>query len=128
MPISCAAVWTWSSRASSQALDPAGAVQLGQVGSQLLLARLVVAVGDHQQDPLSAQVANQERQQVAGGAVGPVQVLDHQHQRGLLTQPAQQAEQQLEQPCLGGLVGQDGPIWRAKGGQQAGQFWPGGAD
>ena len=55
--------------------------------------------------PLAAQVADQEGQQVAGGLVGPVQVLDHQHQRGLLAQAAEQAEQQLEQPGLGGLAG-----------------------
>jgi hypothetical protein len=42
----------------------------------------------------------------------------------LLTQPAQQAEQQLEQPCLSGLVVRAGPIWRAQGGQQAGQLRP----
>ena len=71
------------------AFDPAAAIQFGQVGPEPLLAWLVVAVGDHQQQPLPPQVADQERQQVAGGAVGPVQILDHQHQRGLLAQPRQ---------------------------------------
>jgi hypothetical protein len=34
-----------------------------------------------------------------------VQVLDHQDQRGLFAEAPEQAEYQLEQPRLGGLVG-----------------------
>ena len=127
MPASCAAVSAWSSRASSRRSDPAAAVQLGQVGPQPLLARLVAAVGDHQQDPLAAEVADQEGQQVAGGLVGPVQVLDHQHQRGLLAEAPEQAEQQLEQPRLGGLAGR-AAFRLAQAGQQPGQLAPGRTD
>ena len=75
------------------AFHRAAAVQLGQVGGQPLLARFVVAVGGHHQDPLPPQVADQERQQVAGGAVGPMQILHHQHQRSLLAQAPEQPEQ-----------------------------------
>ena len=110
------------------ALHRAAAVQLGQVGPEPLLAGLVVAVGDHQQDPLPAEVADQEGQQVAGGAVGPVQILDDQHQRGLLAQAPQQPEQQLEQSSLGGLIGRAAAFRRAQGGQQAGKLGPGRAD
>jgi hypothetical protein len=81
------------------------------------LAGLVVAVGDHQQHPLPPQIPDQERQQVPGGAVGPVQILDHQHQRPLLAQPPEQAKQQLEQPGLRGLVGQAIVVRLAQGGQ-----------
>jgi hypothetical protein len=111
-----------------QALDRAAAVQLGQIRPQPLLAWLVVAVGHHQQHPLPAQVADQEGQQVAGGAVGPVQVLDHQHQRGLLAQAPQQPEQQLEQAGLSGLLGLAGAVRFTEGGQHAGQLGPGRAD
>ena len=43
--------------------------------------QLVGAVAGHQGHPAAPQGADQEGQQVAGGAVGPVQVLDHQQQR-----------------------------------------------
>jgi hypothetical protein len=88
-----------------QALDRAASVQLGQKGSQPLLARLVVAVGDHQHQALPAEVSDQERQQVTGRLVGPVQILHHQDQWGLLDQLPQQPEQQLKQAGLGRLVG-----------------------
>ena len=111
-----------------QALDRAAAVQLGQVRPEPLLARLVVAVGDHQQHPLPPQVPDQKGQQVPGGAIGPVQILHHhQHQRRLLAQPPQQPEQQLEQPGLSGLARRT-TLRLAKGGQQAGKLTPGGAD
>jgi hypothetical protein len=55
--------------------DPAGAVQLGQVGPEPLLARFVAAVREHQQHPLPPQVPDEEGEQVAGGAVGPMQIL-----------------------------------------------------
>jgi hypothetical protein len=57
-----------------------------------------------------------------------VQVLDHQHQWGLLAQAPQQPQQQLKQPRLGGLVGLAGAVRLSQGGRQAGQLRPGGAD
>jgi hypothetical protein len=78
-------------------LGPEGPQRAGQVG--------VAAVGREQQQPLPAQVANQEGQQVEGRAVDPVQVLDHQHHRGRLAQVAEQPQGQLEQPVLGGGAG-----------------------
>jgi hypothetical protein len=110
------------------ALDPVGAGQLGQVRAEALVARLVVAVGDHHQEPLAAQVPAQEREQVAGGPVGPVQVLQNQDQRGLLAQASQQSEQQLEQPSLRGLARWVRAIRLSQGGQQACELRPGGAD
>ena len=62
------------------AFDRTTAVQISQERAQPRLARFVVPVGDHQQQPLPPQVTDQERQQITGGAVGPVQILDHQHQ------------------------------------------------
>jgi hypothetical protein len=84
MPTSCAPSLGLIQSGQLQALDPAATGQLGRVGAEVFLARLVVAVGDHQHDLLPAEVSDQESEQVAGGAVGPVQILDHQHQRSLL--------------------------------------------
>jgi hypothetical protein len=106
-----------------------GAAELGQERPQPWAARLVAAVGDQQDDPLAAEVAGQVGQQVAGRAVGPVHVLDHQHQHGLLGQGSEQAEHELEQPdlvgrlgrCAGGVVA----VGVAEGRQQAGQLRPG---
>ena len=60
--------------------------------------QLIRAVGQ-QQHHTGAQVADQEAQQVTRGLVGPVQVLDHQQQRSVLSEPVQNPEQQLEQPA-----------------------------
>jgi hypothetical protein len=57
-----------------------------------------------------------------------MQVLQHQDQRGLLAQASQQPEQQLEQPSLRGLARCATAIRLAKGGYQARELRPGGAD
>jgi hypothetical protein len=84
--------------AKLQPLDPAAAVQLGQQRPQRVAAvQLIGAVAQHQRDP-AAQVPDHKAQQVAGGLVGPVQVLDHQQHRPTRGQPVQHPQQQLEQP------------------------------
>ena len=117
-----------------QALDPAAAVQLGQERPQRVAAvQLVAAVGHHQQQPAAAQVADEEGEQVAGGAVGPVQVLHHQDGRALGAQALQQPQQQLEQPPLlrprARVAAEGGPVpgagRRPQLGQQPGQLGPG---
>ncbi len=55
----------------------------------------------HRQNRGLPQVADQEAQQVTGGRVGPVHVLDDQQHRLPLGQPLEQREQQLEQPRPG---------------------------
>jgi hypothetical protein len=109
-------------------LGPAAAVQLGQERPQGMAAvQLVGAVGQHQQQP-GLEVADQEGEQVQGGAVGPVQVLHHQHGRGPAGQPLQQGQERLEQPGL--ARGADGGPGRGRFlaplelGQQAGQQRP----
>jgi hypothetical protein len=89
--------------------------------------QLVGPVGQHQGHP-AAQVAVKEPEQVAGGLVGPVQVLDHHQQRAALGQPVQHPQQQLKQP----RGGQRGRRRRAPGlgrgaelGHQPGQLGPG---
>ncbi len=119
-----------------EALDPAAAVQLGQERPQRVAAvQLVAAVGHHQQQPAPAQVADEEGEQVAGGAVGPVQVLHDQDGRALGAEALQQPQQQLEQPPLlrpgAGVAAEAGPVpgagpgRRSQLGQQAGQLHPG---
>lgn len=58
---------------------------------------LIGAVGDQQQDADAAQRPDQERDQLTGGLVGPVQILEHQHDRLAVAEPAQQAENQFKQ-------------------------------
>jgi hypothetical protein len=94
--------------------------------------QLIRAVGQ-QQRHAGAQVADQEAQQVAGGLVGPVQVLDHQQQRAALSEPVQHPEQQLEQPtrrerASPGRGLDSGPSGSAKLGHQARQLGAGTAE
>jgi hypothetical protein len=80
------------------ALQVGDADQLGQQRAQGVAAvQLVGPVAGHQGDPAAAQGPDQEGQQVAGGAVGPVQVLDDQQQRGQLGQADQQRQHPVEQ-------------------------------
>ena len=72
-----------------------------ELGQELAQRRrdvgLVRAQRDHEQQPLPAQVAREEPQRVLGRRVGPVDVLDHEHGGRLLGEPAERAQQQLEQ-------------------------------
>ena len=62
------------------------------------LAGVIGPVTAHHQQPRPAQRAQHERQHVQGGAVRPMQVLQHQQQRNGPGEPAEQAAQPLEQP------------------------------
>ena len=59
--------------------------------------QLVGAVGGQQHDPDPAQRPDQERDQLPGGLVRPMQVLEDKQQRPPGAEPAQQAEDQLEE-------------------------------
>ncbi len=82
--------------------------QLGQQGPQRVAAVEVVRPvrGEHREPatgrparrPLQDSPAEQEPQQVTGGLVGPVQVLQDQQQRGDVRQLGQQGGHALEQP------------------------------
>ena len=82
-------------------LDPLQVGEADQLGQQrpqgVAAVQLVGAVAGHQGDPAAPQGPDQEGQQVAGGAVGPVQVLDHQQQRGQLGQADQRRQHPVEQ-------------------------------
>ncbi len=112
-----------------QALHAAVACQLAEQPAQRVQAvQLVAAEGEQQQHRAGAQVGGEEGDQVAGGAVRPVQVLDDQQQRRAYRQPLDHAEQQLEQPPLAGIHG-SGACGRlatpGKVGNQAGQVGAG---
>ena len=64
------------------------------------------------EQPLVACIAGQEREEIACRAVGPVQVLDDEEDRGLLPEPAEESEDPLEDPCLEpfDLAGRRGPV------------------
>ena len=62
--------------------------------------KLVGAVGGDKQQPLPPDVAHQESQKPARRRIGPVQVLDHQHDRRLEPGPRKQVQQRLKQPRL----------------------------
>jgi hypothetical protein len=82
-------------------LGPAGPLQLGQEGPQRVAAvQLVGAVGEDQ-GHAGPEVAHQVSEQVAGGPVGPVQVLDHQQDGTAGGQAVEDPEEQLEQPPWG---------------------------
>ena len=89
-------------------LDPLDALQplrLGEEGPQRVApVELVGPVGRDQDEPLAARGAQQEGEEVARRAVGPVQVLDDQHERRLLREPGEQGQQRLEQASLGELL------------------------
>ena len=73
------------------ALDDRGALGLGHQRAQRMAAvQLVGAVGGEEQHALLARVAHEEGQEVARGAVGPVDVLEDEHERLRLGQPTQQ--------------------------------------
>ena len=68
--------------------------------------QVVGAVGADHGDALAVQHAEQERDQVAGGGVRPVQVLEDQQHRGLVRQLGEQAEHRAEHL----LFRQPGPV------------------
>ena len=76
--------------------------QLGHDRPQRMHAavHVVGAVGGDQGDPLPVQHPAEEGDQVTGGAVGPVQVLEHEQYGGGLGQLSQQAKHRSEQLLL----------------------------
>ena len=58
--------------------------------------QVVGPVGADQRDPFPVQHAGQERDQIPGGGIGPVQVLEHQQHRGRGRELGEQAEHGAE--------------------------------
>ena len=79
--------------------------QLGEQRPQRVAAvELVRAIGADHEQALGADRAGEEADEGAGGAVRPVEVLDHEQCRPVLPEPVEQGEQCLEDPRLGGLT------------------------
>ena len=89
-------------------LQPLHAAVAGQLAQQpakrVQPIQLVAAEGAHQQHPARPKGGGEEGEQVAGGAVGPVQVLHDPQQRRGGGQPLDHPQQQLEQPPLARLA------------------------
>jgi hypothetical protein len=80
------------------------ASQVGQLGGQLRLRlQSFTAYGAQQQHTraMALPVACQVAQQVEGGPIHPVQVIQQQHQRCALRQGVQQARHRFEKPSPG---------------------------
>ena len=115
-------------RLEGQPLDAARPFELGQERQQRMTSmELVGAVREHEHDRGIAQVADEEAEQVARRAVGPVEVLHDEHDRRPGGHPLQEAEEQLEQTALARAVAQPGgrPLGhRAEVRHQPGQLGP----
>jgi hypothetical protein len=61
---------------------------------------LVRAEGRNEEKPLVTQVPDEERQQIAGRAIGPVDVFDDQDDGLPLAETAEEGEDCLERPRL----------------------------
>jgi hypothetical protein len=84
-----------------ETLDPSGALQLGQPGQERVTSvELVGAEGHDQPDALVAKLADEIGDEVAGGRIGPVKVLDDDDDRLDGRQPTEGREDRLEQPGL----------------------------
>ena len=82
-----------------------GPLELGQERQQRMAAvELVRAVREQEHHRDIAQVPDEEPEQVPGRAVGPMQVLDDEHDRRPRRQALEDAEEQLEQAALARAV------------------------
>ena len=90
----------------ADALDDRGALGFGHQRTQRVAAvQLVGAVGGDEQHALVARVAHEEGQEVARGAVGPVDVLEDEHQGLRLGQASRRASRSSNtRPCESALA------------------------
>ena len=66
----------------------------------MAVAKVVGPDGEHEHQTLTVEVAGEERHEVAGGAVDPVEVLEDQDDRRFRRQVAEETQQQAEQARL----------------------------
>ena len=82
--------------------DPARALDPGElaerVGERVVAAELDVAVGADQQQAGAGEPAGDEAQQQQRGLVGPVQVVEHDHQRARARGAGEEAGERVEEP------------------------------
>lgn len=106
-----------------EALDGAQPVEFGEQGAQRMTAVDVVgAVGGEDDETAGAQGAQQIGQQMAGGGVGPVQVLQGDHDRALGGNVFQEAGGEFEEAGHALLVVASSGGRLPQFGQQPGEF------
>ena len=94
-------------RHEREPLHATGSFELGQERQQRVATmELVGAVREQEHHRDVAQVPDEEPEQVAGRAVGPMQVLDDEHDRRPRGQALEDPEEQLEQATLARAVAQ----------------------
>ena len=82
-------------------VDAGRALELGQQRAQRVTAvQLVGAVGDDERQRLRARAAHEEGEEVARRLVGPVEVLEHEHDGLDAAEPLDQRQQRLEHARL----------------------------
>ena len=87
-----------------QALHQPAAVELGEPRQKRMAAmQLVGPEGHDQDDPIRAELSDEERDGLARGGVGPVEVLDDEDHRFDFGQTLEDAEDRIEEPRLQGL-------------------------
>ena len=81
-------------------------LQLGEhLPHRIGAAELAGAEADRDRDPLAAQAAHEEAHELARGAVDPVDVLEHEQQRRMAAERAEQQHDRLEDARLREAVG-----------------------
>ena len=80
------------------ARDPPAALELGQEGPQRVpTVQLVRTVRHRHEHGFAHDVADEEREEIARGLIGPVEIFDGEHDRRSPRQTLQHAEEKLEQ-------------------------------
>ena len=88
-------------RGQLDALDAADPAKLGEQAHERVPPMQVIgSVGRDDRDPLARHVPDQEPDQVAGRAVRPLEVFDREHDGAVTRDPAEGAEDRVEQPRL----------------------------
>ncbi len=78
------------------------ALELGEQRAQRVAAvQLVGAVGGDDEHPLCPEAAAEEDEERAGRAIRPVDVLQHERERGIAPEAVEQGQQRLEEARLG---------------------------
>lgn len=105
------------------AADGAEPVEFGEEGAQRVAPVDVVgAVAGDDHDPAPAEGAEEVGEEVPGGGVGPVEVLQDEHDRAVAGEAFQEPQGQFEEAGGGVLVGGLVAAGVAQFGQQAGEL------
>ncbi len=79
----------------------------GDPSERMSAMQLIGPYGEHEQQPAAGGPGDQQREEVEGRPVGPLHVLEREHQRRAGRQPDDDAEHQLEQSCRVAIIRRD---------------------